>query len=247
VHDLLRTELLKLTTVRAPWLLATSTVILAAVSAVLSVAGAGQRQAPSIGTTGAVLALLGGYGHGALLAMMFGALAVTTEYRHGTVTSTLLRTPRRVRPAVARALLVAAVTTGTGLLGLLACFGVAVAAGALGPGLLTGDLALRVVGLLAAYPAYGLVGLGVGMALPRHHAATALLPAAWVLLLEDLVFGLLTDHVPVWAVSRVAAAAANSLDAAPLLPVWAGLTGVAGYALAACALGVARFSRSDVP
>jgi ABC-2 family transporter len=243
---LVRTELLKLTTTRTPWLLGAGAIALATASAVFTVAGAGRRQAPSIGTTGLVLDLLAGYGRGALVAMVLGTLVATTEYRHDTITSTLLCAPRRAQVAAAKALLVAGATAALGLLGLLAVLGVGLAGQAVTPALLSPHLAAHCLGLVAAYPAYGLLGLGVGMLLPRYDALAAILPAAWVLFLEDLLLGSFTRHLPEWTLTRVSAAAADALDLAPTLPVWAGFAGLAGYAVASWALGAAWFLRSDV-
>jgi ABC-2 type transport system permease protein len=244
---LVRTELSKLTTIRTPWLLGIGAIAFVAASAIYTVAGAGRREAPSIGTTGLALNLLAGYGRGSLLAMVLGTLVVTTEYRHGTITSSLLRTPHRGRLAVAKALLVTVVSTAIGVLGLLTALALGAVAGAMPATLLSPDLTARGLGLLLTYPAYGLIGLGIGTMLPRYDGLAAILPAAWVLFLEDFVLTLFTRHVPEWALTRVSAAASNAFDVAPVLPVWAGVAALVGYAAAAFALGAVRLIRSDVP
>src|SRR3954463_14399560 len=184
---LVRTELSKLTTIRPPWRLGIGAIAFVAVSAIYTIAGAGRREAPSVGTTGFALNLLAGYRRGSLLAMVLGTLVVTTEYRHGTITSSVLRTPDRGRLAAAKALLVTLVSTALGVLGLLTVLALGAVAGALPAALLSPDLTVRALGLLLTYPAYGLIGLGVGTILPRYDALAAILPAAWVLFLEDFV------------------------------------------------------------
>jgi hypothetical protein len=243
---LVRGELLKLTTIRAPGLLVTATVALGAGSALLTVAGAGRHQASSAGTTGALFKLLGGFGAGALLMMVLGATIVGSEYRFGTITATLLRMPCRRRLAAAQAWVVVQVSTVTGLLGLAASLAVGTAGGVVQPGLLGRDIALRCLGLLLAYPAYALLGLGIGTLLPRYHALAAVLPALWVSVLEGFVIGSFTHHLPTWSLSRVSAAAADAPDVAPLLPVWAGALGLVGYALAGWLVGAQRLVRSDI-
>jgi hypothetical protein len=243
---LVRTELLKLATTRSPRMLAAATIGLSAVMALASVAGAGRRQAPSIGTAGAVLKLLAGFGQGPLLVMVLGALVACTEHRHGTITATLLTTPRRIRLAAARAVAVGLVATALGVLGLLYALAIGVAAGAVGPGTAGQDLAIRCLGLLLAYPAFAVLGLGIGTLLPRFPAVAAILPAAWVLLLENLVLSSFTRHLPVWAISRVSEAAANADDVAPLLPVWAGVAGLIAYAGIGWVAGAVRLARSDI-
>lgn len=243
---LVRTELLKLTTTRSPQLLAALTVGLAVATALASVAAAGRRQAPSIGTTGAVLKLLAGYGQGALLVMVLGALVAGTEYRHGTITATLLRAPRRVRLAAAQAAAVSLVATALGLLGLLASLAIGVAAGVLGPGTVGPDLAIRCTGLLLRYPAYAVLGLGIGTMLHRFPAVAAILPAAWVLVLEGLVLSSFARQLPVWVISRVSDAAANTADVAPLLPVGAGIAGLLAYAGIGWLAGAAVLARADI-
>jgi hypothetical protein len=244
---LVRTELSKLTTTRTPWVLGIGAVAIVAASTIYTVAGAGRREAPSVGTTALALNLFAGFGRGSLLAMVLGTLVATAEYRHGTITSSVLRTPHRVRLAVAKALLVTVVSTAVGVAGLLTVLALGTVGGALPATPLSPDLTAHGLGLLLTYPAYALIGLGVGTMLPRYDALALIFPAAWVLFLEDFVLTLGTREVPEWALTRVSAAASNTLDLAPVLPVWAGAAALVGYAAAAFGLGTVRLIRSDVP
>ncbi|HEU4347876.1 MAG TPA: hypothetical protein VFR35_08815, partial [Actinoplanes sp.] len=67
---LIRTELLALRTTRLPWALLAGAVLLTAVLAVNPVLTAGTGGAPSIGTAGALLAVLGATGRGSLVIML---------------------------------------------------------------------------------------------------------------------------------------------------------------------------------
>jgi hypothetical protein len=243
---LISTELLKLTTTRAPWILSTSAVVFSAAAALLSVFRSGRHSLASLGTTGAELNVLAGFSRGAVVALVLGAAAATAEFRHSTIAGAVLRSPRRARLASAKAAVVALVATVVGLIGLLVVLGIGLAAGAVSPALFTVDVAVRCAGLLLAYPAYGLIGLGVGMVIPRRHAVAAILPAAWILFLEALLLSFISRHPSPWGLNGVSAAAANALDVTPILPVWAGATALAGYALAACAGATVCLIRSDL-
>ena len=69
---LVRTELLKLGTTRAPWLLAGGALALTVLLALQPVTRAGRDGAPSIGTVGAALGVLDALGRGALVALLVG-------------------------------------------------------------------------------------------------------------------------------------------------------------------------------
>src|SRR4051794_13757795 len=100
---LIRTELLALRTTRLPWALLAGPVLLTAGLAASAVLDAGTNGAPSIGTAGAMLAVLDATGSGRLVILLLGVLAVTAEFRHGTVTGTFLQSPRRIRVLAAKA------------------------------------------------------------------------------------------------------------------------------------------------
>jgi len=74
MRTLIRTELLALRTTRLPWLLLAGAVLLTTAIAVDAVLGAGTNGAPSIGTAGAMLAVLGAAGRGNLVILLLGVL-----------------------------------------------------------------------------------------------------------------------------------------------------------------------------
>jgi ABC-2 type transport system permease protein len=94
---MIRTELLKLRTVRGPSLLVAVGVLLTAFLALQPAIRAGSGGTPSVGTAALMLVLLSAAGHGQLLALVIGVVSVTGERRHGTLTATLLQTPHRIR------------------------------------------------------------------------------------------------------------------------------------------------------
>src|SRR5215210_2330648 len=92
---LFRTEMLKLTTIRWPWTLVAVTLAATAVQALQPVYKSGRDGDPTLGTALAELAVLDALGRGALVALLVGVLIVTSEFRHNTVTASLLESPRR--------------------------------------------------------------------------------------------------------------------------------------------------------
>jgi ABC-type transport system involved in multi-copper enzyme maturation permease subunit len=143
------------------------------------------------------LSMVFGWGQalGALFAGLFGAMSITGEYRHGTIRSTFLVSPRRMRVVAAKA--------GAGALGGMA-FGVAAQAVAMGVAawalsarggvanqLDGGDYALLLAGALAGGALWAVLGLGVG-AVVRNQVPALVGICAWLLFVENL----LVSNVP---------------------------------------------------
>src|SRR5687768_7319758 len=76
---LLRTEMLKLTTTRWPWILVAVTLAATAVQALQPVYKSGRDGDPTLGTASAELAVLDALSRGALVALLLGVLMVTSE------------------------------------------------------------------------------------------------------------------------------------------------------------------------
>ena len=116
-------------------------------------------------------------------------LAVTTEFRHGTITPTLTVAPDRVRLVMAK--LVAHVLAGL-ILGILAV-GLTTAIVLIGlssrgidTGLTTQDIAEVVVGLVLATALWAALGVGLG-ALVRNQVGAIVGALGWALLVENLL------------------------------------------------------------
>jgi ABC-2 type transport system permease protein len=242
---LVGTELLKLRTTRACWGLVAGSAGLTLALAVTPLLKAGKAGTASLGTVGATLAVLGGLGRGALVALAIGVLAVSGEFRHDTLTTTFLRTPRRSRVLAAKAMAAALVGGALAGLNLVIVLTVGLAGGAVSPELLNGEIILRELGLLLAYPLYGLLGVGLAALLPNQTIAVVV-PLAWFLFLENLIVQHLVPRLAPWSLTGLTAALANAGDVAGVLPVWAGgaLLLVDGLLLAW--LGIGRTVRSDI-
>jgi ABC-2 type transport system permease protein len=242
---LVRAELLALRTIRTTWALLAGAVLLTAVLAVYPVVGAGKAGAPSIGTAGALLAVLGAPGRGSLVAMILGVLAVTAEVRHRTLTTTFLRSTRRARVLVAKGAAVVLLAAAVAVADLVVALAVGLTTGAVQPSLLNADIVLRVLGLLLAYPLYGLIGVAAG-ALIGYQPVAVLLPVAWALVLEDLALHMAPAWTVSWSLGGVTAALANAGDVTGVLPMATGGAALLAYTLLLLALGAVRLARRDI-
>ena len=201
---------------------------------------------------------------GYLLAMVLGILAMSGEYRHRTITSTLLAAPRRGRLISAKLV---------GLVAVVALNAVAFVAGSVLGGaimLAVGDAAvfpepaallttfLRMVLVLVLW---GLIGFGLGVVIPNQVMAL-FVGVGVTLLVEPLLgFGLtfveqLKDaarYFPSQAsmatldlYDGVDPAAAQQLGSAEPLTWWVAALVLLGYALVMTVLGWVLTSRRDV-
>ncbi len=200
MNPLVRTELLKQRTTRVP---------LAGVCAAPVVAGL---------VTFAVLSFAGKEGNDPLgadtlhqvigapadvitvIAVMLGVLGMAGEFRHQTITTTFLASPRRREVVVAK--LIAHSLTGAvmGLLSLTVSAAIAV------PWLLANGVDVRLdgatarvaAGLLVATALYGALGVSIG-AVIRNQTAAAAVVLIWLLAVEGIIGDLLHDaSVAAW-------------------------------------------------
>jgi ABC-2 type transport system permease protein len=242
---LIRTELLALRTARGPWVLALIAILLTLGNALLPVIGAGQSGDPSIGTGGALLAVLGAISRGSAVCLILGVLAATRDFRHGTATATFLRSPRRVRVVIAKAAAAALVATGCGVLNIAVVLTVGLPSGAIQASMLNPDVLLRETGLLLAYPLYAVLGVGIGATL-LYQPLAVVLPLAWLLFAESLLLHLAPKSWRPWSLDAVTAALANAGDYPHVLPVPAGGMALLGYAVLLVSLGAMRVARRDI-
>lgn len=191
-----------------------------------------------------------------LLAIMLGILVMTNEYRHQTITSAFLITPRRGRVITSK-------LAACGVMGLV--LGVAAAAAS---GLLTAVM-LAAEGIPAWATGVGWVLLGsvvvTGMwavfgaalgALIHNQVAAIVLAVVWFFYIEWFLI-MLTPEVGRWMPSGASRAAVGwsrdgmvGFDGTPIpgamLPVWAGALLFTGYCLALAAVARLTSVRRDV-
>lgn len=179
---LLAVERIKLFTTRSPWwCIALAAVIMFGFSALITALSSGGEFPLTVGTTQV------GYGLALNVILVMSAIAITTEYRTGTIKATFMAVPNRTAALLAKAALVALVS---GVVGEVIAFG------AYGLGRLIkprADLALDTaaewrfvagVGLIFALSAA--IAIAVG-ALVRHTAGAIAILLVWTMLVEGLV------------------------------------------------------------
>jgi len=244
---MLQSELLKIRTTRAWWAYLLFVVILPAVSTAgaighESAAGrdAADWQAGLVDNAEIVL----------IVGVLLGLTALTVEFRHGTITSTFLATPKREAVLASKA---AAVTLLALLFSFLAL--AAVAAVALvwlsldGVGIHAGSEPLgRAAQALLVTVLGALLGLAIG-AVVHGQIAAIVGTLVWLLLGETLAAALLTvvglEGVTSYLPFRALNAASGSTGE-NLLRYWAGVTVTVAYIVGIGALGVARTLRQDI-
>ena len=242
---LVRTELLKLATIRGPWILTFMALALTTLLAAQPVLNAG-RTGPSIGTVGAELAVLGAMGRGALVTLVIGVLIMTSEFRHQTVTASLLSSPRRAELINAKAVTAALVGLLFGAATMIIVVAIGTLSGAMQLNLINGDVALRGFGLLLTYPLYALIGVGIGALLARNQPLAVILPVLWLLWLEGFSMSAVGHGLLLWSIGGTAAALQNAGNLPQVLPIWLGGGVLLAYALLFLISGAVRVSRADI-
>jgi ABC-2 type transport system permease protein len=184
-------------------------------------------------------------------AMVLGVLAITTEFRHGTITPTLLTVPGRTRLLMAK--LAASVLTGL-LIGLLAtglvALIVSVISNARGydDGSSGSEVAKMVIGGTLASGLFGAFGLGLG-ALVRNQVGAIIGGLVYLVVLEPLTTLMPTvgDWIQKYGLGGAATAlsATGSADQDVLRQLPGGLL-LLGYAAVFVIAGTVMVNKRDV-
>ncbi|TDV50765.1 ABC transporter permease [Actinophytocola oryzae] len=177
---LLAVERIKLFTTRSP-LWCTIAAIAVVVGFAALIAGVDTDNAPTIASTQF------GANFGLMIVMVMAALAITTEYRFGTIRATFQAIPNRTGTLLAKTLVVAVFA---GLIGEVVAFGSVAIAKLIKP---SADLAINssfewraVAGVGVVYALAAVVAIAVGT-LIRHSAGAVSLLLIYTLLVESLV------------------------------------------------------------
>lgn len=245
MHALIRAEVLKLRTVRGPWLvLAAGPLLVIAGISGLVISGGDLRdpatQAKALSHVGLT----------AVFALAFGILAVAGEYRHKTITDTYLTTPARGRVIAAKLVVYPLFGTLAALAAALVALGVAAAWwSAKGVPFAWGDTAMWVTaaGGVAWNAAFAALGVGLG-ALVRNLTGAIAAALAWIALVEGIVgqlIGGLARWLPFYAGQALGAGGKSMLPEA-LLPRWGAALVLAAYAAAFAVAAVTTSVRRDV-
>ncbi len=244
---LVRAELLKIRTIRSWWAYLIAIVLLVGVA----VAGDTGSNANARGQVEFQIGLVESAGFAGLLALILGITAVTTEFRHGTVTPTFLAEPGRDRVLVSKA--AAGVLTGL-LFGALALLVVAAVAlpwlSIVGDEIHLGDpdLGTRAAQTLAVSVLWALMGVAIGSVV--HSQVAALVGTlVWVFLGETLLWGLFSLLDVDGAVSYLPFRALDGADGTggeDVLGYWPAVAVSLGWIALLGAAGVWRTRRRDI-
>jgi ABC-2 type transport system permease protein len=196
--------------------------------------------------------LMGLAGLAGAFALVLGVLAVSTEFRHGTITPTLLVVPRRVPLLVAK--LVTSVLAGL-LLGLLATGFVALAVAAIASargyddGATGSEVLKMVVGGTLATGLYGALGLGLG-AIVRNQVGGIIGGLVYIFVVEPLLRLIPTvgDWIQKYGLDGTTSSltATNGRDATNVLGQVPGGLLLLGYVAVLVVVGVVLTDRRDV-
>jgi ABC-2 type transport system permease protein len=194
--------------------------------------------------------LVGNGAFGALFAALVGVMAMTSEFRHGTIRATFVFTPDRIRVVAAK--VVASMLVGVGFGGLAAGFALGTGVGLVrGRGydvlLDSGDARRLVLGTIVMSALWGALGVGLG-AVVRNQVVAIVGLCAWVFLVEIIFFQYLPE-VGRWAPGAAGTAMTGDTvgdTSIHLLSEVAGGAVLAGYAAVFVLAGAFVTNRRDV-
>ena len=258
----IRAEWLKLRTTSIPWVLAGIALVLTGLLMLLYFVNHGtggpDHQGnfglpnPAVPHTAQQLRDLLGVGVNVyVFALLLGVLIITVEFRHKTVTTSFLVTPRRplfvagklLFAAISGAALALVVLTGTVVGG-----GIALSAKGGSFGALAAQIGAVAPGMLLVYALFAVVGVGLGSLLTNQVAAI-ILCLVWFLILENIIGGIWTGTAR-WLPGGAAQAAANVSAGGSrqigLFSWWQGSLLILLYGLAFAALGSLVLTKRDI-
>lgn len=260
---LVRSEFRKFFTTRTWWGMAIGVaVVSAAFALLLYFLLPGMPLAPGLGTPslddpGIIRTIYtGGLSINCMLTMLVGVLTIGGEYRHKTITSTFLATPKRERVVLSKII---------ALLGFGAFYGIVAVVGAVA---VAGTL-LAVKGhspipdasvvqtlamMLLVLGLWALFGLGLGVLISNQLAAMVVAVGfAWI---AEPLLGLalaytswgkgIAPYLPSRASSAMVQQLQQSVDPTPVLSWWAGALVLVAYAAVLSAVGTLLTLRRDV-
>jgi hypothetical protein len=246
MNNLIRSELLKLRTVRLPLIAVAAVAIAGALTAIAIITTAGHAGNPRLDRHSLPQLVHGPFAVVAGVALLLGILGTAGEFRHQTITSTLLATPRRGR------LLTAKILVHAGLGAALAAVACAVNLAISIPWLSSENVPLAgaadvgpvLVGVVAAAALFGAAGAGLG-ALVAHQTAAVTVSLVWLLAVEGLIVSITsTPTLHHWLPGGALGVIAHGTGAHT--PLWAAAGSAVAYAGALIAAGTQRLTSRDV-
>ena len=247
-----RSEVRKLTTTKLwLWLLLGALAFSAFVTIItIATDGIEGSTQPRLSTTAGIHNLFSGIAAGGVFALVLGAIGMTGEYRHQTVTPTFLASPRRGRVVVAKLITYFVAGLGYGICCTILVFAIAVPWLSSKDGVHIGGQGVPgvVLAAIAVAGVYALLGVGVG-ALVRNQIAAVVGTLIYLFVLEPLFSNIpgVRDYFtwfPGGAMQALTQSAPNSRY--DLLDPWQGGLLLAAYGLAFALAGRYLATRRDV-
>jgi ABC-2 type transport system permease protein len=196
MSDLLAAELLKMRSTRTTGALVLAGLVLAVLTIATSVPGVMEESSPLSLDDPGLLAVVVGSAFGApqVLMTLLGVVAVTQEFRYGTVNATYLGEPRRIRVLAAKglSLVLASVVVALMTLAVSVTLGIALIRSQEGNVTVGPQFWQTVAAGFVVMAAYGVIGVGVGALVP-HQVAAVVGVLVWMLAVEQMVIPLLPE------------------------------------------------------
>ncbi len=243
-----RSELLKIRTTRGWW---AYLVVLVALVGIGAAAEVGSRSLDERSGLDFQYALVDLIGISSLLAIILGITIVTTEFRHGTITPTLLATPGRERVLAGKAIagvLIAILFAAMAIIVVLVVASIYTSIDGGQLELADGEVVKRAATNVLGVVLWLLMGLAIGSVV--HSQVAALVGTlVWLFLVETLLVGLFSlldidavqEYLPFHALDGADGTGGdNLLSYGPALAVTLGWIAVLGAA------GAVRTSRRDI-
>ncbi len=263
---IVRSEWLKLRTTAIPWVLAGISLVITGLLILVyfinhGAAGGGGQQSSNVGfgppgqnyphTVQQLRNLIGRGIEGYIFALLLGVLIITVEFRHKTVTTSFLVTPRRWVFVLGKLLMAALAAVVLAVILLAATvFGGGIALSALGGSFsaLVGQIGAVAPGLILVFVLFALLGVGVG-SLVTNQVAALIICLGWFLIVENIIEAIWSGTTK-WMPSGAAAAAANVTAGrganAGLFNWWQGSLLILAYGLVFAVLGSTVLARRDI-
>ena len=246
MNQLIRTELLKQRTLRTFQAGVVAAPLIAGLIAAAILGAAGTQGNEPLGPESFVQAISGPVSVITVIALILGVIGMAGEYRHETITTTFLSTPRRRDVVLAK--LIASSITGALIGALSVAASVAVAI----PWLQLSDVSLNLsadtlsvaTGAIVSAALYGALGVSVG-ALIRNQTAACAAVLVWVLAVEGVIGDVLGGSsfvrwLPVSAAGDIARAGAPGDGLTAVVAVAVFTAYVAAFAGVATRLTIQR-------